>query len=164
MTSIIGFPASEQLVSDLLHSQSPLEVAQSLAKAGAFVCGGGVRDLYLGRAPKDLDAFVPSAQLNSWFKCFREAGFSQKRRNFFRNGVALDIVSTLEDSVIKIIEAFDCDVCKWYMTGQPTPLNEAVRSATDQMIATFDMKMDLFGTSNRRAKKLKDNGWTVKVI
>ena len=121
-----------------------------------------MRDLYLGKSPKDLDAFVPSAQLNAWFKCFREAGFSQKRRNFFRDGVVLDIVSTLEDSVIKIVEAFDCDVCKWYMMDQPTPLNEAVRSATNRMVATFDRSKDLFGTSDRRAAKLEGAGWVVK--
>jgi hypothetical protein len=123
-----------------------------------------VRDLYLGRVPKDLDAFVPSAQLNAWFECFRKAGFGQKRRIFFRDGITLDIVSTLEDSALTIIEAFDCDVCKWYMTDQPTPLNEAVRSATDQGIATFDVGMDLFGTSARRAKKLEANGWIISLI
>jgi hypothetical protein len=139
-------------------------VACSLAKAGAFVCGGGVRDLYIGSNPSDLDVFVPAEELNMWFRCFNESGFDQIRRNFFRGNVTLDIVSTREKSVIDIINAFDCDVCKWYMVDKPTPLNDDVQSATDRRIATFDLSMDLFGTSRRRANKLRNNGWKIKWI
>jgi len=143
--------------------KSAFDIAKHLAEMGLFVCGGGVRDLYLGRIPKDLDTFVPSDSLNEWFKTFRDLGYKQKRRLFFKDGVTLDIVDTDAKSPIDIVEQFDCDVCKWYMGDEPIPLNDSIRRATDNMIATFDLSMDLFGTSLRRAEKLRSTGWHVMV-
>lgn len=140
-----------------------LQVAQALAKSGAFVCGGGVRDLFLGRSPSDLDVFVPVAQENEWFKVLRRSGFHQIRRKFYRSGIEVDVVSTDKNSAIDIITAFDCDVCQWYMVDRPTPSSAEVLIATRNLTATFESKKDLFGTSPRRASKLLASGWTVNM-
>lgn len=154
-------PDEDKLIFNFKSSNSYYTVAQALARAGAFVCGGGVRDLYLDRKPNDLDVFIPKEQNNMWYRVLRESGFHQVRRKFYRNGLEIDVVSTDKTSPINIIEDFDCDVCKWYMNEQPIPLNAEVLAATKNLVATFNSNMDLFGTSPRRADKLRATGWTV---
>jgi len=148
--------------SKLAKQTSIYDIAKCLAEYGAIIGGGGIRDLYLNRKPKDLDVFIDYNIENEWFEFLRQSGFNQNRRYFKKNDCILDLVP-IDSKLSKedIVSAFDCDVCMWYMTDIPTPLNSDVKLATDNMVATFDLKKDLFNTSLIRADKLKKNGWSI---
>lgn len=140
-----------------------LKTAESLSKAGAWICGGAVRDLYLNEIPNDIDVFIPENETSNWFSHLREAGFEQNKRKFHLDGVTVDVVSTKHSSPREIVANFDCNTCQWWMdtNGNFVPLDKSVQLSTDLKEAYFKFNKDLFGSSKRRANKLKSRGWTI---
>jgi poly(A) polymerase len=74
----VRIPRSEHTLSRSNISQAALNVLYQLHKAGyqAFLVGGGVRDVLLGRAPKDFDVVTNArpAEIKGLFRSCRLVG------------------------------------------------------------------------------------------
>ncbi len=140
--------------------------ARLISKAGGLVAGGAARDIYLGENPNDIDLFIPKGSANRWYKALRAAGFKQNRRQFIADGgIKIDVVETEHKTAQDVVGSFDCNICRWYLhDGKPISIDESTKRATTNKVATFFPELDLFGTSPKRAQKLRDNGWVTETV
>ncbi len=89
---------SEHPISRRNISREALKVLYRLHRSGfkSFLVGGGVRDLYLGRTPKDFDV-VTDARLNKIRKLFRNSRLIGRRFKlvhvFFNNNKTIEVTT-----------------------------------------------------------------------
>jgi poly(A) polymerase len=104
-------PESEHPISEQLLDREALKVLYRLRDAGfkGYLVGGGVRDLYLGRAPKDFDISTDArpGQLRQLFRNSRTIGRRFRLVQVFFRGNKIIEVSTLRSSSEFDIEGND---------------------------------------------------------
>jgi poly(A) polymerase len=92
-------PASEHPIREQMLDREALKVLYRLRDAGfkGYLVGGGVRDLYLGRAPKDFDISTDArpGQLRQLFRNSRTIGRRFRLVQVFFRGNKIIEVSTL---------------------------------------------------------------------
>ena len=95
-------PESEHPIRENLLDREALKVLYRLRDAGfkGYLVGGGVRDLYLGRAPKDFDISTDArpGQLRKLFRNSRTIGRRFRLVQVFFRGNKIIEVSTLRSS------------------------------------------------------------------
>jgi poly(A) polymerase len=95
-------PESEHPIREPLLDREALKVLYRLRDAGfkGYLVGGGVRDLYLGRAPKDFDISTDArpGQLRKLFRNSRTIGRRFRLVQVFFRGNKIIEVSTLRSS------------------------------------------------------------------
>jgi len=104
-------PESEHPIREHLLDREALKVLYRLRDAGfkGYLVGGGVRDLYLGRAPKDFDISTDArpGQLRQMFRNSRTIGRRFRLVQVFFRGNKIIEVSTLRSSSEFDIEGDD---------------------------------------------------------
>ncbi len=100
--SAIIIPESEHPIREHLLDREALKVLYRLRDAGfkGYLVGGGVRDLYLGRTPKDFDISTDArpGQLRQLFRNSRTIGRRFRLVQVFFRGNKIIEVSTLRSS------------------------------------------------------------------
>jgi hypothetical protein len=133
-----------------------------------IVAGGAVRDYYINTIPRDVDVFVPIVD-DELIEHLASAGFdvAQRRghgRAMLRNGsIELHVSRSKYASPFDLVRSFDTDQSQWWWANGPIALNNKVIAATCNRVATFWLNKDQYGTSIKRAEKMRKRGWHVVV-
>jgi poly(A) polymerase len=123
-------PRSEHPISRKMMSEEALKVLYRLLRHGfiAYLVGGSVRDLLLGRVPKDFDVATNAHphEINGLFKNSRVIGRRFRLvQVFFKGGKVIEVSTFRSRSLFEEIETEDGNIIRTENFG--TPEEDALR-------------------------------------
>jgi len=123
-------PRSEHPISRKMMSEEALKVLYRLLRHGfiAYLVGGSVRDLLLGRVPKDFDVATNAHphEINTLFKNSRVIGRRFRLvQVFFKGGKVIEVSTFRSRSLFEEIETEDGNIIRTENFG--TPEEDALR-------------------------------------